>query len=98
MAHEVALSERAQRQLQEIEDYLAERFYPRNAERFVRRLTKACHSLALAPHRGTKRDELRPGIRTIGFERRATIYFKVVEQHVFIIGVFYGGKLPHELG
>jgi hypothetical protein len=27
-----------------------------------------------------------------GFERRATIYFKVMEQQVLILGIFYGGR------
>jgi plasmid stabilization system protein ParE len=34
MAHEVAFSEEAREQLQELEAYLAERFYPANAERY----------------------------------------------------------------
>lgn len=78
-------------QLREIEEYLAERFYPVNAERFTRRLTKACLELGIAPHLGTKHDELAPGIRATGFERRATIYFKIIENQVVILGVFYGG-------
>jgi toxin ParE1/3/4 len=38
------------------------------------------------------RDDLAPGIRTTGFERRATIYFKLVEDRVIILGIFYGGR------
>jgi toxin ParE1/3/4 len=88
----VAFSPKAETQLSEIESYLAERFYPANAERYVLRLTRACHSIALAPHIGTRRDDLRPGLRTTGFERRVTIYFKVVGQQVLIVGIYYAGR------
>jgi len=92
MPYSVAFSEVAELHLQEIEAYLAERFYPANAERFVQRLTSACLALGTAPYRGTKRDDLALGIRTTGFERRATIYFKIVEDWVFILGIYYGGR------
>jgi plasmid stabilization system protein ParE len=92
MAYSVAFSKEAEIHLQEIEAYLAERFYPANAEQFVQRLTKACLALGAAPYRGTKRDDLADGIRTTGFERRATIYFKVVEERVYILGVLYRGR------
>ena len=61
MPHLVAFSEVAELHLQEIEAYLAERFYPANAERFVQRLTSTCLALGAAPYRGTKRDDLAPG-------------------------------------
>jgi toxin ParE1/3/4 len=83
---------KAELQLQELEAYLAERFYPANAERYIVRLSDACRALALAPFQGTIRDDLAPGIRTTGFERRVTIYFKVVEERVLILGIFYGGR------
>jgi toxin ParE1/3/4 len=92
MPYEVVFSAEAEMQLQEIETYLAERFYPVNAERFIQRLAQACLSLAAAPHRGTKRDDLIPGLRMIGFERRVTIYFKLVENQVLIVSILYGGR------
>ncbi len=92
MPYEVAFSAEAELQLQELEAYLAERFYPANAERYIERLTDACRALALAPFQGTMRDDLAPGIRTTGFERRVTIYFKVVEKRILILGIFYGGR------
>ncbi len=92
MAYEVAFSAEAELQLQELEAYLAERFYPANAERYIQRLTDACRRLATAPLRGAMREDLAPGIRTVGFERRATIYFKVAEKKVLVLGIFYGGR------
>jgi toxin ParE1/3/4 len=94
---QVVLSEEAQEQLDQLELYLAERFYPANAQRFVQRLTKACYKIGLAPHQGTNHDNLSPGIRSKGFERRVTIYFKIVGPQVMILGIHYGGHTPHEM-
>ena len=38
------------------------------------------------------RDDIRPGLRVIGFERRATIVFQVTENEVVIVRIFYGGQ------
>ena len=53
-----------------------------------------CVALATFPERGTHRDEIRPNLRTIGYDRRITIAFSVDEKrgHVAIHGVFYGGQ------
>jgi toxin ParE1/3/4 len=39
-----------------------------------------------------RRDDIRPGLRTIGFERRATIAFQVKRAEVVIVRIFYGGQ------
>ncbi|CAN5520975.1 hypothetical protein BH10ACI4_BH10ACI4_01730 [soil metagenome] len=92
MPHEVIFSSEAEQQLRELEEYLSERFYPANAERYIRRLTEACIALGLAPYRGTKRNDLIPDMRTIGFERRAAIYFKIIDNQVIILSIHYGGR------
>jgi toxin ParE1/3/4 len=51
-----------------------------------------CEKMETFPQRGTRRDDLRPGLRTIGFRRRVTIAFAVEADTVMIIGVFYGGQ------
>jgi toxin ParE1/3/4 len=64
------------------------------AERFVMRLQSYCLDLRDFPERGTRRDDLRPGLRTIGYRRRATILFRVDTEHrkVRILGIYYGGR------
>ena len=59
---------------------------------YISRIEAACMALATFPERGTKRDDLEPGIRTIGFERRATIAFRVEDNTVRIVRVFYAGR------
>jgi toxin ParE1/3/4 len=46
----------------------------------------------IAEERGRKRDDLLPGLRTIGFERSVTIAFVIDGDLVSIEGVFYGGR------
>jgi len=48
--------------------------------------------LATFPQRGQLRDDLLPGLRTTGFERRITIAFVVTPDAVLIEGIFYGGQ------
>ena len=53
-----------------------------------------CDRLAHTLHRGTRRDDLRPGLRTFSFERRVTVLSTVDDatRIVTILGVFYGGR------
>jgi len=44
------------------------------------------------PKRGTRRDDLGPGLRAVGFERRATIVFRVEKDAVDIVRILYGGR------
>jgi toxin ParE1/3/4 len=48
--------------------------------------------MATDRHRGRARDDIRPGLRTIGYRRRVIIAFAVIGQDVLIVGVFYGGR------
>jgi len=62
------------------------------AERYVDRIEKYLSNFDLASERGTLRNDLMPGLRIIGFERRVTIAFTVEQTHVTVLRVFYGGK------
>jgi toxin ParE1/3/4 len=50
--------------------------------------------LAIFPERGTLRDDLRPGLRVIGFERRIAVAFHVQGGKVTILRVLYAGRDP----
>ena len=45
-------------------------------------------------HRGTRRDDLRPGLRIVPFKTRTAIAFEIDEDNevVRILRVFYGGQ------
>jgi toxin ParE1/3/4 len=62
------------------------------ADAYVARMEAACQRLTSFPHRGTPRDDLVPGLRTLAFERRATIAYMVEAGTVTIQRVLYGGR------
>jgi plasmid stabilization system protein ParE len=84
----------ARRDLANVFDYISIRAGSVVAERFATRLYRHCVSLGQTPERGTRRDELRPGLRTVGYRRRATILFQVIraKRTVLILGIYYGGR------
>jgi len=65
---------------------------PQNAIGFVDRLSSFCHRLDVASQRGHRRDDMLPGLRIVGFERRVTVAFTVDEDRVNILRLFYGGQ------
>ena len=92
MAFRDVYSPEARKDLFEIYDYLAEVASPHRALAYVERITAHCLALSDFPERGTRQDELRPGLRTVGFERRVTIGFHVGVDVVTIDRVLYGGR------
>ena len=82
----------AQRQLDRLHRYIADRAGEGAADGYIDRIVTFCQGLSTFPLRGRARDDLLPGLRTVGFERRATIAFMVTTDAVFIEGVFYGGQ------
>lgn len=89
--YKVTILPQAQRQLQRIEDYVAAQASPAIAKRFVTAIAKKCLALDRFPDRGTPRDDLRPGMRTIVYRRRVTIAYAVADEEVAVAGFFYGG-------
>jgi toxin ParE1/3/4 len=92
MSFAVIFTPRSERHLQNLLDYITERSGPRRAEGYVDRIVDHCLGLHTFPERGHRRDDIRPGLRTLGFERRVTIAFSVEARSVVIHGVYYGGQ------
>ena len=65
---------------------------PGVAMTYIDRIERYCSGFDLASQRGHARDDIRPGLRIIGFERRITISFTVTDQAVTILRLFYGGQ------
>ena len=76
----------------ELYDYIAERAGAERARGYTHRIAAYCRGLSTFPERGTRRDDLRPGLRVIGFERRVTIAFHITADRVTIDRVLYGGR------
>lgn len=92
MPRRVLFSPEAEAQLVGLYRYIAVEASPTIAWRFTGAIVDYCEGFKTSPHRGTRRDDLRPGLRTVGFRRRATIAFAVDDDAVTILGVYYGGR------
>ncbi|MGJ4943012.1 type II toxin-antitoxin system RelE/ParE family toxin [Bradyrhizobium sp. HKCCYLS1011] len=92
MAFEVVFRPEAEADLIGLYEYIAERSGHNIAGDFIDRIEEACMALATFPKRGTRRDDVLPGLRTIGFERRVTIAFWVFKEQVEIVTVAYAGR------
>jgi toxin ParE1/3/4 len=89
----VVYSPQARQQLSELYLWIAtESGFPDRAERFASAIVDHCDGLANFPLMGMARDDLRPGLRIVGFRRRVTIAFAVTEETVEILGIYYGGR------
>lgn len=90
---QVELSRLALADLERIGDWVAANAGAAVAIAYLDRIEAMCAMLADFPHRGTPRDDLGPGVRTISFEGRATIAYRVEAESVLILGVFHAGRL-----
>jgi toxin ParE1/3/4 len=88
----VIFSPEARRDLFQLYDWIAERAGEEVALGYIERLESYCLNFEVAPHRGRRRDDIRPGLRIVGFERRVTIAFIVEASTVFILRLYYGGQ------
>ena len=90
----VVFAPEAVEQLAELYRYIAGQGAPLNALRYTEAIVAYCERLRTVPHRGTRRDDIRPGLRTTNYEGRAVIAFAIddVATLVTIIGVYYGGQ------
>lgn len=79
-------------QLEELFEYVAESGSPSGAARFTESIVAFCERVAIAPMIGTPRDDVRPGLRTIGYKKRVVVAFVVGEEAVSVIGIYYGGR------
>jgi plasmid stabilization system protein ParE len=92
MTYRVVFAPEAEAQLVALYLHIAEAASPENAAKYTEEIVKECESLRSLPHRGTRRDNIRAGLRTLGFRRRVTIAFEVADDVETILGVSYGGR------
>ena len=88
----IVFSPLAERQTEALFDHIAEHGGELRAENYVGRIIAHCRKLEHFPERGTRRDDVLEGLRTMGFDRRVTIAFMVSSEEVLIEGIFYGGQ------
>ena len=92
MAYTVEFAPEALEQLAALYRYIATAASPEVAKRYTDAIVTYCEELRTFPHRGNQRDDIRPGLRTTNYRKRAVIAFAVDAKQVSIVGVFYGGQ------
>jgi len=92
MNYRVIFTPEAEEQLTALYRYIAKAASPDIAARYTEAIVSYCESLHSFPHRGTMRDDVRPGLRITNYKKRTVIAFDVDAEMVSIIGIFYGGQ------
>jgi toxin ParE1/3/4 len=90
--HRLAFHSQARADLFAIYGYVEEASGVQTAGAYVQRIEAVCLALTSFPERGTLREDVHPPVRTLGFERRATIVFRIADTEIEILRVLYGGQ------
>lgn len=88
----VRYEDRALVQIEAIHDWYAPLLGDANARTIVGELFDRCDTLAEFPRRGSPRDDIRPGVRTIPHRGMFTIGYRVDGDIVTILGVTGRGQ------
>src|ERR1700712_4324544 len=83
--HTITFLPLARLQLRGIRNYISAQSGPGRAAAYVNTIIAACAQLATFPQRGAKRDDLRPGLRILGFRRRVAIAFTISPDGTVVI-------------
>lgn len=89
---DVVFSPEAQDDLNQLFEFIVPRSDVETALNYITRIEEFCLGLDLAAERGTLRDDIRKGLRIVGFERRLTIAFMVERDRVVILRFFTAGQ------
>ncbi|MDR6815428.1 plasmid stabilization system protein ParE [Neorhizobium sp. 2083] len=91
MKYTVLFSDDAEEDVAELLQYLVPVAGERIARRYVDRLIDYCYSFETFPERGVFSDK-RPGLRLVGYRRKATVAFQIKGDVVFIVRIFHRGR------
>ncbi|WP_298813269.1 type II toxin-antitoxin system RelE/ParE family toxin [uncultured Roseibium sp.] len=89
---DVVFAPEAREDLIALYSWIATKADPDTALSYIERIETFCNHFDFASERGQQRDDIRPGLRIVGFEKRLTIAFIVSDTTVTILRVFYGGQ------
>ena len=73
-------------------DWIADRTDPGTALDYTARIEAHVAGLAQFPRRGTSRDDLVPGLRTIPYRRRTVIAYRVLDESVEVLRLVHRGQ------
>jgi toxin ParE1/3/4 len=92
--YNVDLDARAIEDLARIRDYLAEARGRPFADQYIARIFDHFSGFEITPFRGLRRDDIKPGLRVVGWRKTLSIAFTVDEATttVMIAAVIYRGR------
>jgi toxin ParE1/3/4 len=89
---EVAYAETADEDINRLYGWISDHSDPIAANDYIARVHRACAALAEFPNRGTPRDDLAPGLRSIVVERKTVIIYEPRANRVRILRVLHRGR------
>jgi toxin ParE1/3/4 len=96
MTGRISFTPEAERQLNEIDDWITTAANADVARRFVSTILEHIDGIVTFPLAGRARDDVRPGMRTTTFKRRTVVAYLVAEASgqtfITVLGVFHGGQ------
>ena len=99
MEHEIIWRPEARADLYTIYDWIARQADPDTAYGYTSRIEAFAQRLRHFPNRGTPRSNLARGLRTVTFERRVIVAYRVADGAVFIVRLFSAARdIDHAFG
>ncbi len=96
MTGRIHLTPEAERQLNDLDDWITKMVSADVARRFVSSILDYIEGLLVFPLAGRARDDIRPGMRTTTFKKRTLVAYEVDDASgelvVNVLGVFHGGQ------
>lgn len=91
-AYSIVWRPKARADLFALYDWIANEAGADTAYNYTSQIEEQVAKLAYYPDRGTPRDDLVAGLRTIAYRRRTTIAYRVFETEVEILSIIHAGK------
>jgi len=96
MTGRINLTPEAERQLNELDDWIADQATTDIARRFVSAVLDHIAGILAFPLAGRARDDVRPGVRTTTYKKRTLVVYDVDESPgevvINVLGIFHGGQ------
>lgn len=87
----VEFAPNAERNLEQIEDYITDNAEATTAEAVVDQIINRCNDLGEMPRSGKARDDIQPGVRSVT-SGKYVIYYRIHKEKVEILRVWHGSR------
>lgn len=98
MEYSLRFHQAARDDLSRLYQWIADEGGSTRAAAYLARIEAACLRLRSFPLLGRADDDLGPGLRVLGFERRAAIIYRIAESRIDILAIYHGGRDLRALG